>query len=217
MENLYARINKETNQMVGSPSILPTNYQIEGTDIIITNFNKLPDETLCIFGWIPVITEENTDPLTYYVSSIPTYNTDKKCFELNLVPRDLKTMIEEYKNNIDFAASSACAKYITVGAGQEMRYLEKVRQAREYLNADKESSSFNEDDYRMIIQEAEACNMSVEDKAQEVLSTTYIWSALAAKVESIRISAKKLLDNEGITAKELLDIKNKAVSELGEI
>lgn len=187
---LYARINKDTKQMVGEAQELPAQYNA-GDGVVITGFNRLGDKALAVFGWVPVIFEDNPDPQAYYRESFPVYDPVNDRFIYEVAARDVAQAIAEAEAEIDRAASDACSRHISTGAGQDMRYLEKHAQAGAYMAQLAVGNEVLPDDYPMVKMEAEACGVPIEEKAQEIVGTRAAWMALAANVEALRIGGKK--------------------------
>lgn len=209
---LYAKINKETNQMIGLPQELPTKY-VYGSGVIVDRFDQLPNNILYSFDWIPCNMQDNTDPMTFYVSTVPEYDSVKKEFNFGLVPRDIAPFIEDAKDKIDRAASAVCSKYLSTGIGQEMRYLEKGIQADNCMKKLDALEEINFQEYPMIYEEATSCGMDFYDKLHEIIDVKNLWSLLAAKVEAIRVGAKKECGNE-TTFKGIIEKRDAAIAEL---
>lgn len=207
---LYAQINRETNQMIGSPVELPSNFVVGG-GIVVSGFNLMSQKMLAVFGWVPVYEADNPDPLSYYISKVPTYQEDSESFILQAVPRELTPLVEEAQVKIDNAASNVCVKYMTVGAGQEMRYLMKAAQADAAIALQREGGSPKLIDYPMVALEAQACDMDFWDKALEIVNTRNAWVQLAANIEATRVGGKQSC-REATTPKDLFIARDTAIA-----
>ena len=198
--------------MIGVQQELPIDFAV-GDGVLIHRFNKLSDESLFTFNWVPVVSDDNPNPEVFYTSNNPEYNEEEKKFYLRLIPRDVTLAIESAKNDIDREASIICSKYMTVGIGQEMRYMEKCSQAAEALRLKSEGASLVLSDYPMIHQESFSCDMEFLDKAQEIIDMKNSWMQVASRVESLRVGGKKLISKlESIP--EILEKKIEIISKL---
>jgi hypothetical protein len=185
----YAQINFDTLQMSGKVQNLPTRWTTpEG--VTINNFNQLPRAALYGLGWVPVIYETISNPETHKHSLAPVYDEDNKQFVFPAVARDIDLLKTESCAAIDQAASDASARYITVGAGQEARYLLKQQQALlcQTILADEGDPTKQ---CPMIVQEAAATGQTVEQTAQTIVDQAAAWLAVAAQIEAARIGGKQ--------------------------
>lgn len=187
--SLYAQINKETKQMIGSPTLLPNRFTTpEGATV--SSFDKLPDAALAGLGWVPVVYADLPSPETHYHSLSPAYEADSSRFVFQAVARDISVLLSEAEKAIDAAAGEACARHVSQGCGQEMRYLEKSKQAKEFAAAYDTEQNPSADDYPVIKKEAERCGVTVIEKAREIIICTNNWIALASEIESLRMGGK---------------------------
>ena len=198
----YAQINFETLQMIGSPRTLPARFTTAG-GATINNFNTLDQAALYGLGWVPVTWETIENAETHKYSLSPTYDEDNKQFVYPAVAVSIILLKSEACTAIDKAAAAASSRYITVGAGQGMRYLKKLAQAEAYLAAE----TPNIDDYPIIKAEADAMEEDYGTRAQVIVDIATAWETIAASIEAARISGKAAVNaaeaNEGvITARD---------------
>lgn len=204
---LYAQVEPLTKQMIGEPRELPARWTTkEGATIL--NLNQLPIQPLVSLGWLPVL-KDDLPSSAYYHSDIPRYDAEKQSFVFDVLPKDISDLIKLAEDTIDEAASNTCLKYMSTGAGQEMRYLEKTEQAKAFLSAEDRTPEL----FPMIYLEAESCGMEPEAKAIEILATRAAWTQLAAAIESLRVGGKAacrgMVDTNGIIEK-----RNEIVADL---
>jgi len=109
--------------------------------------------------------------------------------------------IDEAILQINYAAEKAHRKYITLGFGQMMLYLEKAEQATDFVAANypKNSSGFP-----LIEAEAKATNKSPKLVADNILLRRAEWITIAAKIESIRFAGFTLLKTSKSIEKDAL-------------
>lgn len=101
----------------------------------------------------------------------------------------LPTIRRQKLAEIDAAAGNARAKYITVIAGQEMTYLEKVKQAQAF-QAD---PSPTQTAYPMIYGEVGITAADAAGVAAVILQNYAAWQQLGAAIERQRLTAKKAI------------------------
>lgn len=199
----YAQINFDTLQMVSKVySSLPTRWTTSD-GATINNFNLLPQVALYGLGWVPVIYETIINAETHKHSLAPIYDEDNKQFVFSAVARGITLLKTEACTAIDQAASDASARYVSVGVGQDMRYLLKLEQATAYLALLSESGETpTESQYPMVQAEAVATGQTLEDAAQTIVDQNAVWMAVAAQIEAARIGGKqavqKATDNEAV-------------------
>ena len=195
--------------MIGVPFELPKSYSFD-SGAVISNFDKLSDSELFTYGIVPIITED-VDLQFYSVSDECMYDPHKCQFTHNVYLKPLPEAVNECSDIIDVEASNVCAKYMTSGIGQEMRYMEKFNQAVAFLADPSDPYKFP-----MIMEEAELCEMTYTEKANEIISTRSQWIQLAAKIESIRVGYKKVLKSLG-SVSDIISKKDEALQLLREI
>jgi len=183
---LYAQLDFINKRMYGKPQSLPSEWR-DGSGAVITKFNQFSNTALAFFGWLPV--EKEVIREGYELSTDATYDEGNAKFVYRAVPVDLAVLMADSEMAIDKAASQACERYISTGVGQDMRYLAKYGQAFEYTAQEVPS----DDDYPMLSVEAEACGMTVAEKAAEIIAIYDQWTALAGQVEALRIGGKKAI------------------------
>lgn len=122
----------------------------------------------------------------------------------------LEEQVARAKCRIDHFAGIARAQFTTVGHGQEATYLEKAAEAAAVL------AGGSADDTIFLAAEAEATGVTVEELAQQVDAARKMWTALAARIEAIRIGSKQQLDT--VTASEQIEpIVDTALAELNSV
>lgn len=203
---LYAQIDRITNQMINKPVSLPERWTTpEGSTI--THFNKLPDQSLRIFNWYPVVYEELVDGATHSLS--PKFDKINYYFIYEAIPQDINILLNQSERRIDEAASFACERYISQGVGQECRYMIKREQAVNFLQ-DFEPVLSN---YPMVKRESEETDRTPNEIAQLIVDTAEIWINLAAEIEALRCGGKKKC-KEAINIAEVIQFRNAAISGL---
>ena len=203
----YARIDKETHQMISSPRILPQRW-ITPTGVTINHFNKLSRSVLFALTWVPVIYEELT-PGTVLCSP-PVYDEVNRQLVYEAVPEDFNNLLRESEQRINEAASFACMKYISQGVGQDCRYMVKREQAINYLDDIIPILA----DYPMIKRESEESGMAPGALAQLIVTTANEWIILGAEIEALRCGGKKKCRNAE-NNKEMIQYRNEAIAALG--
>lgn len=95
------------------------------------------------------------------------------------------------KKIIDDHAEYKRLQYITDGAGQALVYLEKGKQAEDYVGAGYPVDLTN---YPFIDAEINATGKTKEDAADDILTQRAAWISLGASIEEIRLTSKKNID-----------------------
>jgi hypothetical protein len=108
--------------------------------------------------------------------------------KLNL-KKDLTPIRAAAIAKIDAAAELARGRYITLGAGQAMTYLEKERQA-ETVCAD---PNINPNLVRLVAIDAERYNVTLLDAAAVILTMAESWRVVGPMIEDKRMVAKDLV------------------------
>ena len=186
----YARIDYQTNQMIGGPVDLPARWTTpEGATINF--FNKLPDLALAAMGWLPVEYAALPNPETHYHPLAPDYVVDGPKFVYPAVPHDINILRAQAVGAIDQAAGAACARYITIAPGQTERYLIKKDEATRYITAHEAGNSPVDADYPILQAEAAALSEDIVTLAYLVRSTAETWIQLGAAIEGARKGGNK--------------------------
>lgn len=86
---------------------------------------------------------------------------------------------------INVEAGQRRAAYITVTTGQEVTYITKEREAKEYLAAETPSPA----DYPYLAAEAAALGVQLAALAVTVASTSAAWHEINVGIEAVRVSA----------------------------
>jgi hypothetical protein len=94
------------------------------------------------------------------------------------------------KHRIDEITAIYRTRFISIGYGQEMTYLEKERQARAYLDDTNQAVS----GFPMLAGEASIKGVSLENCATTIVSKADEWKEKAAVIEAARMSAKAMID-----------------------
>lgn len=181
----FAQINLKTKQMITKPIALPTRWVTE-TGATINSFNKLPVSVLFTLGWVPVHYEVPPAE-THEQSKAPRFDENTGRLFFDAVPVSLELLKVEACDAIDKAASDACARYITQGVGQSMRYTAKVNEVKAYLAAD----TPNINDYPMLKAEAEAVGEDYTTRAALIMAKNDAWYALGTQIEVARVAGKE--------------------------
>jgi len=199
----YAQIDFETSQMISRPQNLPARWTTPA-GATINQFDKLPQAALFGLGWLPVVYGDLPDPQTHQHAASPRYDAEQQRFVYDAIARDLELLRDEACDIIDQAAGAASAKYITVAAGQEARYLLKLEQARLCQQILADGGTPAAEQCPMIIREANATGQTVEQATQTVLDQAAAWLTVAAAIEAARIGGKQTCrtapDNEAVIA-----------------
>ena len=101
------------------------------------------------------------------------------------------------KFQIDETAASYRTRFISIGYGQEMTYLEKERQARAYLMDTSQAIGA----FPMLTGEAGVKGVTVEACALTIVQMADAWKIAGAAIETARLAAKNQIDlAEDVTA-----------------
>jgi hypothetical protein len=92
---------------------------------------------------------------------------------------------------VDAEAGRARSRFITVTPGQEMTYLEKVKQARELLL---DNEDYGESDYPLIFAEIGITAPEAVAVAEVILARYEAWKVIGAWIERERLSAKAAIE-----------------------
>lgn len=208
-EMLYAQLNQDTFQMIGSPQNLPARWT-SPDGATIGGFSSLPSAALYALGWAPVIFETLPDAEAYYYSSAASWDAEDKQFVYAAIARDLAVVLANAEAAIDEAASEACARHLSVGNAQDLRYTEKACEIKAYLVAETPDPT----DYPVMAAEAEACGVTLAEKAAEIATIRESWVALCAAIEAARIGGKRACAacTDAVT---MLSKRDEAITALG--
>ena len=114
------------------------------------------------------------------------------------------------KRLIDNAAEAKRSEYITSGDGQAATYLEKAKQAEDYIKAGYPSDTTG---YLLIQAEANATGKTPTDAANDIVATRNYWIMIMAQIEEIRRSAKIGID-DATTIEEVNSIRDTAIADI---
>lgn len=185
--SLYTQFNPNTFQMIDTPALLPARWTTpEGATI--NSFNALPQAALFALGWVPVVYQELPDAEGYYHALSASWDEQGKRFVYPAVARDLAVLLAQVEIAIDQAASDACARYLSTGVAQDLRYNEKAREIERWQAA---YLPRNPGDYPVMVAEADACGVTLEEKVAEIAAVRETWVTLCAGVEALRIGGKR--------------------------
>lgn len=175
-------------------------------------------------NWIANATQEQKDsinllPLEEFAPefSSDTHNTLYQTFDIypdrveahwvqsaktsDAIIADLENYKQIVKKTIDQQAEDTRLKYLTPGSGQAMVYNEKNIQAQVFLN----DQSPTAEKYPMIYGEVGITANTATEVAQIVLGMYQQWKVLGATIETIRLTAKKQID-DATTLQQCRDI-----------
>lgn len=106
----------------------------------------------------------------------------------------LKTQLQ---HQVDKEAETIRGNYITVGAGQSMVYEQKRTEALSYIA----NPAINPVYIPHLVREATLDGVTVEFKANEILTMAGTWAVASANIEILRLAAKKQI-RDSVTAQE---------------
>ena len=107
---------------------------------------------------------------------------------------DLADVKAEAKRVVDNAASSARAKYITSGTGQDAVYLVKYDEAKAYKDAGYPATG-SPSAYPHLTAEANGTGQTEQQVADTVIATRDTWLLLSAQIEGERLGGKKNIED----------------------
>jgi hypothetical protein len=110
----------------------------------------------------------------------------------------LDQLKEKLRAEIDAAAETARAGFVTLNAGQALVYGRKLREA-ELILADPDAVQLGEVPH--IAVEAEENNVSLFEAAVTIVTTEHHWSQASVEIERRRMLAKRAVD-QAITPQE---------------
>lgn len=108
-----------------------------------------------------------------------------------LTPEELVAFKADRRREIDLAAEAERLKYITGGAGQAMTYSRKLEEARAAA-AEEEPDAQN---YPLLAASVGIDGATVAAVAQVVLGMDAAWTVIGAAIETVRLAAKKAIDD----------------------
>ncbi len=112
-------------------------------------------------------------------------------YGLTCSPISLAEIRSALKADIDTAAELERLKYITPGNGQAMTYQQKVTEAQAFKVASTPKAS----DYPILSSEMGITAETLDGVADIVLAAFAQWQQIGAMIESIRLGAKRDIDN----------------------
>jgi len=168
-------------------------------------------------GFYAVASSNDIDPNTQDYSEVgPTrpddvWDTTSQSWKFN-APKAKG----DAKTEIDLAAGNASSRYITVGQGQEWRYLLKAKQADDYKAAGYPSDTTG---YPMVQAEADATGQTPTAAADNIIATRDQRLSVAAQIEKARISGKAAIDalSSSATLSKINGTRDTYVSQLNAI
>jgi len=181
----YIDINNPSAVPVPKPQKAPI---LNDADASPTGCSHWTDQQLAeISGYLVVA---GFDPRLHVATGGATNNEDGTATP-NKTDRDLATVKEQIKGQIDTAAEVARLQYITAGAGQALAYQRKEAQARTCLATYDEQSPPSEGTYPALDGEVEITADSILGVAAIVVATADGWAGIADTIETTRLSGKK--------------------------
>lgn len=123
------------------------------------------------------------------ISSISSLITAKEAREY--VAPTLEEAKETGKRLIDSKAGNVRKKYITSTHGQEMTYLEKAKQAEDFINAGYPADT---SPYPFIEADMTALSLTKEQAADGIIAQRDAWLVIGATVEQHRLAGKAQVD-----------------------
>lgn len=102
---------------------------------------------------------------------------------------NLEELKIQLQHQVDKEAETIRGNYITIGAGQSMVYEQKRTEALSYIA----NPAINPDYIPHLIMEATLDNVTVEYKANEILTMAGMWAVASANIETLRLASKKLI------------------------
>jgi len=97
----------------------------------------------------------------------------------------------EAKISVDVSASTQRAKYITIGYGQEMTYLQKLQEAEDYKTAGYPADMTG---YEFVEAEKNAIAGTGQDAADSIIATAAAWKVKGIAIEEERRTGKIAVD-----------------------
>lgn len=104
-----------------------------------------------------------------------------------LLSKDLSSLKNAAEEKIDSEAGQIRLHYVTQAPGQDMVYQQKREEAKLVLSG----NAYASEQIPHIVLEALSDNVSVEDKATEIVGQAQLWMRVSALIETQRLSAKK--------------------------
>lgn len=111
------------------------------------------------------------------------------------------------KRAIDFTAEHARERYITLGRGQTLVYLEKAEEAADYIAAGYPNS---EKGYPYVYSEAKATGKTPKAVADGIIEAKGRWQHTSAQIEEIRLKGKAQITESSAT-KEIQRIRTETI------
>ncbi len=125
-------------------------------------------------------------------SAINTHWTSDLISSYNAsLPVKPATTAANAKVKIDQQAENERLKYITPGAGQAGVYLQKASEAKAALAEQSPSSN----DYPLLAASIGIDGANITEVATTVQTIANTWTAVAAHIENVRLTAKKAIDD----------------------
>lgn len=111
--------------------------------------------------------------------------------ENDLTPYDSSISTESAKETVDRLAEQERLKYITPGSGQAGVYLQKAAEAKAALLEESPSSG----DYPLLAASIGIDGANITAVATAVATIAGQWTAVAAHIENVRLTAKKDIED----------------------
>lgn len=111
--------------------------------------------------------------------------------ELSLVWNDLQSYKIYLKRSIDNAAGMARKQWVSGGEGQQMTYLAKEAEAKEYLEAQNPVDT----DYPMLLAEVGVTAATTLEVATVINTLAIGWRQTSGQIENVRLTAKQAISD----------------------
>lgn len=111
--------------------------------------------------------------------------------KINRSPESLNMPLKMAKNeaiaSINTATGNLREKFITAIPGQEMIYLNKEQQAKQFLAEDSEPTDLS--DYPFLVAEVGSTGTTVREVAEIFMDRSSSWRRIGARIEHLRVKA----------------------------
>jgi len=182
---LYIDINNPAAVPVPKPQKAPI---LNDPAASPTNCSHWTDAELAEISGYLVVT--GYDPRLHIATGGATDNEDGTATP-NKTDRDLATVKDQIKAQIDAAAEAARLQFITAGAGQALTYSRKETQARDCLANYDDQSPPSEGTYPALDAEVDITADSILGVAAIVVANADAWAPAGDAIETIRLGGKK--------------------------
>lgn len=126
--------------------------------------------------------------------------------QINVGTKPLLVHQSEFLESVDKLAGETRALFLTVSTGQELTYLMKLNEAKNFPNAPTP----------WIDSEAVATGKTTQEVVSVVLATSQKWEVVGSQIEAERMKAKMAIKN-ALSVKEMYDAKTALQAKLDEV